>query len=356
MKPIMKIRQFLTDYGYQGILLRQTNNFAWISEGGDSTIVRNNSCGVAEWYITQERIVLIVDETEKNRIIDEELPQVDFAYEVASCLWYEDKNQLLRDVIGDDHSVGDVAFAHLPAVDHQLIPYRSQLSQAEQARFRQLCQESAEIVETVARTFHQGMSEHEVEAQVAHACLVKGIHPHVILVSSDQRLYDYRHPMPTAKKIEKQAMIVLCGSRGGLIADVTRIVHFGPLSQELVENQEQAAFISATMMHATQPGTTIKTILQTAIATYAQVGKPQDWQILHQGGLAGYATREFLATPEHEAIVQVNQAYAWNPMLPGVKCEDTFLVTEGGLDILTQTQTWPTIDVAGLKRPVILVR
>ncbi|MGL6057355.1 MAG: M24 family metallopeptidase [Culicoidibacterales bacterium] len=356
MTPIMKIRQFLTAENYEGILLRKTHNFAWVSQGGDSTIVRNDSCGVADWYITPTHVTLIVDETEKNRIIEEELGNVDFEFEIASCLWYEDKAALIATVIGTGNNVADTPFANLPVVDAQLGMYRSQLSAVEQARFRELCQASAQIVETVAATFTPGMSEHEVEAEIARACLSQGIHPQVILVSSDERLLNYRHPMPTHKPIENHVMIVLCGERGGLVANVTRLVHFGDLPAELAANQLEVALISATMMQATQPGVSVATILADGIAVYEAVGKPTDWQILHQGGLAGYLTREYLVTPTTEAVVKLHQAYAWNPMLPGVKCEDTFLVTEHGVDILTQTSTWPSIEVLGLKRPAILVR
>ncbi|MGL6008803.1 MAG: M24 family metallopeptidase [Culicoidibacterales bacterium] len=356
MAQISKIRQFLTETGYEGILLRKTNNFAWVSQGGDSTIVRNESCGVADWYITQQRIVLIVDETEKNRIIEEELGNVDFAYEIASCLWYEAKDELIASVVTNDNYVTDVPFGTRLVIDHLLTPYRSQLTRTEQQRFRELCQTSAEIVETIAHSLTPGMSEHEVEAEIAKACLMQGIHPQVILVSSDERLMQYRHPMPTAKKINKQVMLVLCGERSGLVANVTRLVHFGELPASLAENQQQVAVISATMMQATTPGTDVKTILQAGISAYRAIGKSNDWQILHQGGLAGYATREYLVTLATASTVQVNQAYAWNPMLPGVKCEDTFLVSESGIEILTQTKNWPTIEVFGMKRPAILVR
>lgn len=356
MEQIQKIRAFLDAHGYEGILLRKTNNFAWVTKGGDSTIVRNTECGVADWFITATKIILIVDETEKNRILEEELTRVTFAYDIRSCFWYEDKDALIAEIIKETQTVSDVPFGTLPVVDHLLTPYRSVLTAEEQARFRILCQESAELVETLCQTITVGMSEHEVEAQLAQTCLAKGIHPQVILVSSDQRLEKYRHPMPTAKAIQRQVMIVLCGEREGLVANVTRLVHFGELPETLAHNQEAVAKISAAMMHATKPGVLACEILTAGIDLYRAVGKPNDWQILHQGGLAGFAPREYLVTPQTQAQVYVNQAYAWNPMLPGVKCEDTFLVTADGIEILTQTPSWPTIEFAGIKRPLILVR
>ena len=55
------------------------------------------------------------------------------------------------------------------------------------------------------------------------------------------------------------------------------------------------------------------------------------------------------------------QAIAWNPSVPGAKSEDTMLVSEDGLQIVTRASTeWPTIDVEAdgtiVQRPAILVR
>ncbi|MEW6698257.1 MAG: hypothetical protein ACOY35_01135 [Bacillota bacterium] len=62
-----------------------------------------------------------------------------------------------------------------------------------------------------------------------------------------------------------------------------------------------------------------------------------DWRFLHQGGLTGYAPREYLATMFSECIVQENQAFAWNPAIYGIKSEDTILVGVNENKFLTHT-------------------
>ena len=50
-------------------------------------------------------------------------------------------------------------------------------------------------------------------------------------------------------------------------------------------------------------------------------------------------------------------AVAWNPSVTGGgKSEDTALVTEAGLEIVTRTPELPEVELGGLPRPAILIR
>jgi hypothetical protein len=78
----------------------------------------------------------------------------------------------------------------------------------------------------------------------------------------------------------------------------------------------------------------------------------------HQGGLAGYAPREIVATPEAVDEVAVGQVYAWNPSIAGTKSEDTILVGEQENEVLTSIPAWPVTRVMvndrTIRRPAIL--
>ena len=52
----------------------------------------------------------------------------------------------------------------------------------------------------------------------------------------------------------------------------------------------------------------------------------------------------------------ITAAFAWNPSAPGVKVEDTMLLGEHGFEVLSVDERWPTVTVAGLKRPAVLER
>ena len=55
----------------------------------------------------------------------------------------------------------------------------------------------------------------------------------LVLVATDERIKNYRHPRPTTKKLRKFAEVVLCARQHGLIVALTRLVHFGPISKDL---------------------------------------------------------------------------------------------------------------------------
>ena len=63
---------------------------------------------------------------------------------------------------------------------------------------------------------------------------------------------------------------------------------------------------------------------------YAEAGFPYEWRSHHQGGMAGYATRELVATAETRQEIEPGMAFAWNPSLPGAKAEETFVLTKDG--------------------------
>ena len=55
-------------------------------------------------------------------------------------------------------------------------------------------------------------------------------------------------------------------------------------------------------------------------------------------------------------VVQAGQAFAWNPTAPGAKVEDTVVMHDSGIEVLTVDPRWPTLDVGGRPRPIELVR
>ena len=47
-----------------------------------------------------------------------------------------------------------------------------------------------------------------------------------IMIATDDRVFRYRHPIPTDRRLEKHAMLVVCGRKWGLIVSAT--VFSGP--------------------------------------------------------------------------------------------------------------------------------
>jgi len=160
-----------------------------------------------------------------------------------------------------------------------------------------------------------------------------------------QRIYDFRHPLPTDKKLDKYAMLVLCGRQFGLVCSITRLVHFGTMPDDLKRKAQAVAEIDAAMITATRPRTSLGQIFSLTQTKYTETGYENEWQLHHQGGPAAYLPREFVATPGDNFAVEVGQVYAWNPTITGSKSEDTILVGPDGNEILTEIPGWPVIEV-----------
>jgi antitoxin VapB len=199
-------------------------------------------------------------------------------------------------------------------------------------------------MEQAAEAVEPGMTEHEISAVIAHFIRASGLVPNVNLVATDERIFKFRHPIPTAGELERYAMLVTCASLGGLVCSLTRFVHFGPMPEDLKRKQQATADIDTAVNFATRPDRTLGEVFADLQQAYASAGFAEEWKLHHQGGPTGYANRERVAVPGDDTRVLENQAFAWNPSITGAKSEDTILVTEEGFEVLTgHSGDWPTV-------------
>jgi Xaa-Pro aminopeptidase len=165
------------------------------------------------------------------------------------------------------------------------------------------------------------------------------------MTAADDRVFKYRHCIPTEKKIEKYLMVSVNARKWGLIVSFTRFVHFGKLPKELLEKYEANVFIDCTFMAHTRPGTPAKEVFQKGIDTYREKGYPEEWKLHHQGGSIGYTGRDYRVNFKTTDIIQENQAFTWNPSITGTKSEDTILATSKGVEMITPPILYPTFKV-----------
>jgi Xaa-Pro dipeptidase len=222
-------------------------------------------------------------------------------------------------------------------------------------RYRALGVDAAAAVGSVMRRLEPGWSENRIAGEVSLELNDRGIRPSVLLVGGDARLKRFRHPLPSSQPVNDRVMVVVCGRRHGLYADLTRMAAFTPLGPQESRRYRAVLEIESVALKATHHGRFCRDVLVALQQAYAEHNHPLAWRHHHQGGPTGYFSRDFLATPFEDRIVVDRSAYAWNPSLPGLKVEDTVLLQSQRLEVLTRDPEWPVTTVDGVERPDVLL-
>ncbi|MGH2411229.1 MAG: M24 family metallopeptidase, partial [Chloroflexota bacterium] len=338
------------------ILLTRNDNIAWATGGARPFIAVNQDTAVCAILSDAEGFRLLANNIEEGRLLAEELPTG--SWRPIMQPWYrESLSEGLRQAgvsrIGADSNVEGA----LP-LTNAIAELRTPLLEPEIERYRSLGHDTGQALEQAAREVRQGDSEFQIAGRMAAALMDRAIDAPVLLVAVDDRIQRVRHPLPTTLKVSERAMLVCCGRRHGLIASATRLIHLGPVPDVWRQRQEACARVDGAYLAATIPGATAAQIFAAGEAAYTAEGYPGEWEHHHQGGAAGYGTRDWFATPTGPETAHLGQAFAWNPSIAGAKVEDTVLLGERGIEILTATGEWPVVEVeAGgtrFLRPAIL--
>jgi Xaa-Pro dipeptidase len=327
-----RLRELMERLKLGALLLRRPMNFAWYTNGGDNRVDHASPLGVADVLITLDGEYIFTNNIEAPRMREEQTP----GFEVVEHSWYEDEAATLRQVVGDAPLGTDFSLGGALDVSSEVAPLRYVLDPDALERYRKVGADAAMAVTEAAVSLEPGMSEREAAANLAAACRRRGLFSSVLLAATDNRIASYRHPIPHGNTLEHRAMLVVSAERGGLYANVTRMIHFEEPDTELKRRQEACEAILKRMREeATRSGHTLAEAFVNCQRFYAEARFPDEWKLHHQGGMTGYASREIIATPHTQQEIRVGQAFAWNPSITGAKAEETFVLTEDGPEVIT---------------------
>jgi Xaa-Pro aminopeptidase len=338
--------------GLGGVLLVAQPNFAWLTAGGNNGIDTSREQGACALYVRGDgKRYVLASRIEMARLLEEELAGADF--EPVEFAWEEDKSSptFLADLaaklnessapLGSDLPLS----ANVKAIDGAVSRCRYQLTPPEILRHRQLGRDAGEVLGAVARSLAPGVTENEIARRMSYALAARGMRSVVTLVAADERIAKFRHPVPTEKAWDKVVMLVTCSRRQGLIVSLSRLVCAGEVPEELRRRMLATARVNAKLLAATRPGAVGSELYRVAAEAYTEVGFPGEERLHHQGGAAGYRTRDWVAHPSCVETVQPQQAFAWNPTVTGSKAEETCIASSEGVDLITKSPDWPQISV-----------
>ncbi|HWS90065.1 MAG TPA: M24 family metallopeptidase [Pyrinomonadaceae bacterium] len=347
-----RLTRMLAAEGLGGVVLVAQPNFAWLTAGGNNGIDTSREQGACALVVGADgRRYALASRIELARMLEEELAGTDF--EPVEYGWEEEKASptfiadLATKVIGSGVALGsDLPLGpNVKSIDGLVSRCRYQLTPPESERFRQLGRDAGEVLGAVARSLTPGLTETEIARRVSDSLTARGMRSVVTLVAADERIAKYRHPIPTDKAWERVVMLVTCARRKGLVASLSRIVCAGEISGDLRRRTDASARVNAKLLAATRPGAAGSELYRVAADAYAEEGFPGEERLHHQGGAAGYRTRDWVAHPANTETVQINQAFAWNPTVTGSKAEETCIASAEGVEVITTTPNWPQIHV-----------
>ncbi len=337
---LTSVREYIKEHELSGVLLNKATNFAWLSGGIDvhgPEMVENAVCSL---LVTKDHLYVIGPCVETARMKTEVLPELEA--EMADYPWHlgtvESKLREMVDPVkvASDQPVGDT----IP-LDMSFHRLKYAYCEEEKERCRWLGKETTACIEEVARSIRPGDTEYDVLARCNYGLWSKGIRPIVMYIAADERAMNYKHPLTIGKKVEKHMIFVIMTMKWGMMVALSRLVFFGSVPEEYRKKQDAVMKVDATYIANTVPGAIACDILKKGIDMYAAVGYDGYWKDQFQGGPTGYELRNYFTNLETREKVVMNQAFAWNPMINGLKSEDTFLVTPEGPEFVTVSGNWP---------------
>ncbi len=349
---IVRIREYIKDKNIDAVLLGRRSSFGWFC-GGENSMNFYTDMGLAFIWVSKDEAFVFCANNEKDRVerevFDKKFPVKDFS-------WVEGPLPNLAKLIGDkkvhsDFPCGNAveSFGAIKKLRYSLLP--EQISVA-----RDLSRRSALILEGVMEKLTNGMSEKQIQAEVYYAFGKENISLPVLLIAGDDNLNLYRHPLPTNAICNHRVMIVICSWYRGVVISATRIRYFRTETSE--ENAKNIAIckINAQMIAGSKKGTHAKELWQNMLDSYKTHGYENEYLNHHQGGGAGFESREWILRPNVDETILGNQLMAWNPTLVGTKSEETAFVTDSGnIEILTTTGNWPIVEQSGISVTGVLV-
>lgn len=328
-----KLGELMERLELEALLLRRSTNFVWYRGGADNRVDHASPYGVADVLFTREGEYILTNDIEAPRMREEQTP----GFEVIEHPWYRDEAAAIREVIGDVPLGTDFSLEGALDVSGEVGSLRYVLDAEALERYRKVVADAAAAVAEAAGSLEPETDEREAAANLAPAGRRRGLFSPVLLAAAGDRIARYRHPIPKGGFIERRALLVVSAERGGLYANVTRIVDFEEPERELRRRQENLRSHPRALKGRSH-----------AARSHARRGLPRLPALLRggrlrrrvdappSGGLTGYASREIIATPQTDQQIRVGQAFAWNPSITGAKAEETFVLTESGPEMITR--------------------
>ena len=343
-EKVARLRAFMQRNRYDAAVVGTRPDFSWITGGGSHGLVDAGRSPGVLLVVTPTAKHVVASNAEAQRILDEEVAGQ--GYEARTFLWYDGQARQLEPLLKGKRVVTDVPLACCPEAQRVgcYAPLYAPLTALEVRRYRWLGRKTSEALERVAAAVRPGMTERDANYLLHKELCYWGIAATASAAAADQRVAKYPRPSVAGATLRRYLSLSVRARRWGLVVAATRCVYFGS-SPRLARAFERAAVVGAKLCAATRAGRTLGDVFAAAQEAYAEADAPGAWRLADVGGPVAYDGPTALARPRHAGEIRKGMAFAWRPSLAGAKMENTYLLTEQGLEPLTPCLTWPAIEV-----------
>ncbi len=350
-RKVERVARVARDAGFDGVVLAAQHNFAWLTAGRSNRIDVTRETGSGALLVTAAgRRFALASTIESPRMRDEAVG--DLGFEVIESPWTDDRAdatllyRVAARLAGGSRLAADVATGAAQNVETRISRLRATLVAEEIPRYRALAADVGATLGTVMRSLTPGTTELDVARTVTAALLGVGAYPNVLLVAADRRIASYRHPVPTSLSWRDRLLVACCPEREGQVVAASRLISAGRVADDFRERTHATGRVFGALLAASVAGATGAQLFAAAAKAYADNGYPNEEQLHHQGGVTACRSREWIAHPASDMVLEPPQALAWNPTITGSKVEETVLLHEDDrLELVTASPGWPSFDV-----------
>jgi Xaa-Pro aminopeptidase len=353
---LARVRDLMRRKELDGVFLKRQDDFAWLSCGGRNYVGAGDlgNCGL---LVTQDEHYAVTNTIESRRMLEEEnLGALGFV--MRAGVWHDAAVE--AETLGAIVPSGRVGydFGCGNNIAGEIKELRLELTEGEVEKYREAGSLASRAMEETACGIRPGDSEYAIAARIMKKMETCGLELVSCMVAADERISDYRHPLPTGKRVEKRVQIGGNFKMRGLVVCMTRYVNFVPVSGELRRQYRETQRIDCIYMANSIPGESYQRPLLAGKAAYEEMGYGSEFDKHHQGGPIGYAGRDYRVDFTVVGTMKNHQAFCWNPSITGTKSEDTVIVSEASVEMISHPIIFPKASIeacgATFVRPDIL--
>ena len=347
---IEALRKLMAEKQLDALILRRNPNLAW-AISGRAHVPTTIDAACFDLVVTEDSVFAVTNAIEAPRLAAEEFPP---SLQIKVVQWWEGRNHGLPVELRVGSDQGGAGLVDLGT---EIEILRASLDSYDQERLKDISRRAALALGEAMKVADSNDREIDVAARITEALWRHNFEISFLGVAGEDRVFKFRHPLPTQSEIGSRASASICAKEKGLIASVTRIVTFGEVTP--TQEAEYAALleVEADLLDATVIGNPFSSVIDVATRSYGAHGFDSDeWHHHHQGGPTGFMPRDWPATQSSTRLIQANQPIAWNPTGKGWKVEETLLTAPNGNLLLTGDSLWPSRSVRGRIRPDLLRR